>query len=145
MRNRKLYLKTLLIIFSVLTVVAASAQDVKEEFLQRMQITNAEVSSIHSHFVQKRTLSIMEDVLVSAGEFYYKKPGLMKWDQQQPTKYYFILNGTKVIRYDGQKRKIIPANSPQVSHFKDFIMGTVNGTMFESEQFLSTFTKRIMK
>ena len=140
MRNRKSYLKSLLILFSVLTVIAASAQDVRQEFLQKMQTSNAEISSIHSHFVQKRTLDIMEDVLVSTGEFYYKKPGLMKWDQQQPTKYYFILNGAKVIRFDGQKRKIIPANSPQVSHFKDFIMGTVNGSMFESEQFLSTFT-----
>jgi outer membrane lipoprotein-sorting protein len=141
MKNRRLLIKKLMVVFFILLAVVGSAQDVKQEFLQRMRATNEETSSIHSNYVQKRTLSIMEDVLISSGEFFYKKPGLMKWDQQQPTAYYFILNGSKVIRFDGQKRKTIPATSPQVAHFKDFIIGTVNGSMFESEQFLSTFTK----
>ena len=124
----------------MLSVTTISAQDIKKDFLQRMESFNAAINSIESDFVQERSLSIMEDVLVSTGRFYYKKPGLMKWDQLQPSEYYFIVNGNKVIRFDGKKRKEIPANSPQVSHFKDFILGTVNGTMFESDQFLSTFS-----
>ncbi len=141
MSNSKLFLKPLLIILFILSVIATSAQDIKQEFLQRMNTANEEISSIQSDFVQKRTLSIMEDILISSGEFFYKKPGLMKWDQQLPSQYYFILNRAKVIRFDGQKRKVISANNPQVAHFKDFIIGTVNGSIFESEQFLSTFTK----
>ena len=141
MKNMRVYIKiNLLIPFLTFTIIA-NAQDIKEDFLQRLNTSNDTVTSIQSNFVQTRTLSIMEEPLISSGEFTYKKPELMKWDQQLPTPYYFILNGVNVIRFDGEKRKKIAANSPQVSYFKDFILGTVNGSMFESEQFLSTFTK----
>jgi len=125
-----------------ISIVTSAQQSIKEDFLQRFYASNDTITSIQSDFVQIRTLSIMEEPLVSSGQFTYKKPELMKWDQQFPTPYYFILNGANVIRFDGEKRKKIAANSPQVSYFKDFILGTVSGSMFESEQFLSTFTKK---
>ncbi len=125
----------------MLTISSISAQNFKQEFLQRMHASNEKIFSIQSDFVQKRTLSIMDEALVSSGKFYYKKPGLIKWDQQLPSPYYFILNGDKVIRYDGKKRQVISAGSPQVSYFKDFILGTVNGSMLKSEQFSSSFAR----
>jgi len=141
MIRQKLLIQKLFILAFALYITPVFAQDIKSDFLERMKMVNAETSSIESDFVQERTLSIMEDVLISSGKFYYKKPGLMKWDQLLPSPYYFIVNGNKVIRFDGKKRKVIPASSPQVSHFKDFILGTVNGTMFESKEFLSTFSR----
>jgi len=134
-------LRSMLIVIFTLVVTLSSAQDIKEDFLQRMNEVNAKNTSIESDFVQKRTLSIMDEVLISSGKFLYKKPGFMKWDQLLPSQYYFILNGDRVIRFDGEKRKTISASSPQVSYFKDFILGTVNGSMFESKQFISTFSK----
>lgn len=115
--------------------------EIKNDFLQRMELANDTIQSLESDFIQERTLSIMEDALISKGKFYYKKPGLMKWDQVSPNPYYFILKGNKVLRFDGKKVKEIPANSPQVSHFKDFIMGTVDGSLFTSDLFESKFTR----
>jgi len=130
----------MLALFLVLTS-EIRAQDIKDEFIARMKSYNSQVNSIASDFIQQRSLSIMEDVLVSSGEFFYKKPGLMKWDQQQPSEYYFILNGDKVIRFDGKKKKTIPANSPQVAHFKDFIIGAVNGSIFENKLYETEINK----
>jgi len=142
MNRMKLYRTTFLLITFLALSVMSSAQRIQKDFLQKLHNSNDTITSIQSDFVQTRTLSIMEEPLVSSGKFSYKKPGLMKWDQQHPTLYYFILNGTSVIRFDGEKRKKMAANSPQVSHFKDFILGTVSGSMLESDQFLSTFTKK---
>ncbi len=138
----KIFRTPFLIIILLAISIVSSAQSIKKDFLQRLHTSNDTITSIQSDFVQIRTLSIMEEPLISSGQFTYKKPELMKWDQQLPTPYYFIVNGANVIRFDGEKRNQIAANSPQVSHFKDFILGTVSGSMFESDQFLSTFTKK---
>lgn len=136
-----LYVKMLSLTAFIFSMSSVSAQNIKQEFLQRFEMKNKNIASIQSEFIQKRTLSIMDEALVSSGKFYYKKPGLIKWDQELPSPYYFILNGKKVLKYDGKKRQVINANSPQVSYFKDFILGTVNGSMLKSEQFTSSFTK----
>lgn len=133
----------MLLIIPILFGMKPSENDsLKGDFLNRLNQVNDSILSLESDFIQERSLSIMEGVLVSSGTFYYKKPGLMKWDQVEPSPYYFILNGNKVVRFDGEKVKEIPANSPQVSYFIDFIMGTVNGSLFTNGQFDTKFTKK---
>ncbi len=117
------------------------AQSTKLIFLERLQTFNLTTISIQSDFEQTRSLAIMEEPLISSGKFYYKKPDLMKWDQQLPTPYYFIINGTKAIRFDGNKRKVMSSNSPQIAHFKNFIMGTIDGSMLKSDDYATLFTR----
>jgi len=133
------YLVLSLLLVSPIGVIGQ--QDVKSDFLSRLKVANKGLTSIDSEFIQEKTMSIMTGVLTSSGKFYYKKPNLMKWDQLQPSPYYFILNGNEVKRFDGKTVKVISANSPQVSYFKDFIMGTVDGSLFESEQFEASYVK----
>jgi len=133
------YLVLSLLLVSPIAVIGQ--QDVKSNFLSRLKVANKGLTSIDSEFIQEKTMSIMTGVLTSSGKFYYKKPNLMKWDQLQPSPYYFILNGNEVKRFDGKTVKVISANSPQVSYFKDFIMGTVDGSLFESEQFEASYVK----
>ena len=115
--------------------------NVKSEFLTKYKEMNAKMTSISSDFVQYRHMEIMNEPIKSSGKFYYKKNDLMKWDQLTPSPYYFIVNGDRVVKFDGVKRKELSVNNPQVSYFKSFIMGTVDGTLFENTQFESEFTK----
>ena len=133
----------LAVIVSIFGFTYSTGMDtgIKEEFLRKYQESNTKINSIESDFVQKHHMQIMEKPIISTGKFHYKKPGLMKWDQQTPQPYYFIVKGDKVIRYDGKKRKEISANNPQVSYFKNFILGTVDGSLFESQQFDSDYFK----
>ena len=137
----------LLVIFGLLLSLTAfkkasyGSSDVKKEFLTKYKAANEKMNSITSDFVQYRHLAIMNEPLKSTGKFYYKKADLMKWDQRSPSPYYFIVNGDKIIRFDGTRRKEMSVNNPQVSYFKNFIMGTVDGSLFESNQFNSEFTK----
>ena len=115
--------------------------DAKTEFLKRYSEVNLKTTSIQSEFIQEHHLEMMEEPIVSTGLFYYKKPNLMKWDQQEPSPYHLIVKGDEVVKFDGKKRKVLSAGNPQVAYFKNFIMGTVDGTLFESKQFESAFTK----
>ena len=139
--NNQTRLAFVLLILFQISISGVDAQDFKDEFIERLKASNKEINSIESNFIQERVLSIMEEVQVSSGEFYYKKPDYMKWDQQEPSKYYFILNQDKVIRFDGKNIKVVPANSPQVSHFKDFIIGAVSGSLFENKLYSTEITK----
>jgi len=143
MKNSFLHIITLFLAVSAVYgfSISLTGTDIKTEFLKKYSEANKNINSIKSNFTQEHHLEIMEEPIVSTGVFYYKKPGLMKWDQLAPTPYYFIVNGDKVIKFDGKKRKELSVNSPQVSYFKNFIMGTVDGSLFESTQFESTFTK----
>jgi len=117
------------------------AQTTESIFLERLHTFNLTTTSIQSDFVQTRTLEILDEPLISSGIFYYKKPGLMKWNQELPSPYYFIINGSNVIRFDGKERKVMSSNSPQIAHFKDFILGTIDGSMFESDKYSTSFIK----
>jgi len=136
-----LFLKTIITSSLLLGSSFLFAQTTESIFLDRLHTFNADVISIQSDFEQTRSLAIMEEPLISTGKFYYKKPGLMKWDQQLPTPYYFIINGDNVIRFDGKERKVMSSNSPQIVHFKNFILGTIDGSMFESDDYAALFTR----
>jgi outer membrane lipoprotein-sorting protein len=123
------------------SLLAQDKGEIKENFLKRLEEKSQSIHSIESNFVQEKFLEIMEGPLLSSGKFYYKKEELIRWDQVLPSPYYFILNGDKVIRFDGKTRKVIAASNPQVAYFKDFILATVTGSMFESEEFESIFSQ----
>jgi len=129
-------------VFFVLSAPSLLAQSTEQLFLKKLQESNSATQSIQSNFVQTQQLAIMEEPLISSGIFYYKKPGLMKWDQQLPSPYYFIINGETVTKFDGKKRKIMSANSPQFAYFKEFILGTISGDMFTSKKFATTYVQK---
>ena len=135
----KYHLPFLLILVLLVVHTSLEGQNMldKEDFLWKLKARGDSIQSIVSDFIQEREIALMEEVLRSAGKFYYKKPGLLKWDQNKPSRYYLIMREDKVIRFDGQKRKELPVNSPQVVYFKNFIMGTVDGSLFRSDQFTS--------
>jgi len=117
-------------------------QGIEDEFLKKFNEANQKMTSIQSDFTQKHVMQIMEEPIISTGKFYYRKPDLMKWDQLTPSPYYFIVTGDKVIKFDGKKRKELSVNNPQVSYFKNFIMSTVDGSIFQSKQFETLYTTK---
>jgi len=127
-------LGTLAMVFGF-TYSTGSEYGIQEEFLKKFKEANQNMTSIESDFTQKHVMQIMDEPIISTGKFYYKKPNLMKWDQRTPSPYYFIVSGDKVIKFDGKKRKELSVNNPQVSYFKNFIMSTVDGSIFQSKQF----------
>ena len=118
------------------------AQDsIREEFLKKIEVSTTTTQSISSDFEQIQELSILTEKQTSSGKFYFKNPGKMKWEQIEPSPYYFIFNEDAVIKFDGKVREQLPAGSPQVLGFKKFILGTVNGSIFKDNSFESSFSK----
>lgn len=120
----------------------ANAQDsIKTDFLNKVNLFYDQLQTLTSNFEQVKTISIVTEDLVATGVFYYQKPGLIKWDQKEPDTYYFLINENEIIRFNGHKRQKLSPASPQAIIFKDFIMGTVDGSIFNDNRFLSSFSK----
>jgi len=135
--KRIFYLIPLLFLFAF-----ANGQDsIKTDFMERISGFYDQLHTLKSNFEQVKTISIMTEDLVASGVFYYQKPGLIKWEQKVPDAYYFLINENEIIRFNGHKRQKLSPSSPQAVIFKDFIMGTVDGSIFYDSRFSSTFSK----
>lgn len=118
----------------------AFGQDIELEFIEKAETSYLKMKTLTSDFTQRKSLSFLEEDMLSSGQFYFVKPGIMKWDQKDPEAYYFIINEKEIIRFNGQKRQKIPAGSPQAMIFREFIIGTVDGSIFQDLRFESTYS-----
>lgn len=116
-----------------------TAQNISvNDFVSRIQEINGAVTSIESDFNQLQEFSFLDEVIASSGKFYFKKPNAMKWEQLSPEPYMFVLNEGEAYSFDGVKKQKMPANSPQLVGFRRFIMGTVDGSVFQGDDFETT-------
>lgn len=134
--------KLIYLLFMCLAVSSLSAQDIPiSDFIAQIQEANTSVLSIESDFVQIQRFSFLDEVIESTGNFYFKKPNAMKWEQETPEPYAFVLNDRNAYSYDGVEKKSMPANSPQLLGFRKFIMGTIDGSVFAGDDFETTIVQ----
>jgi len=94
--------KIIILLIIVLVQNAVSGQEnfvpVKEieKFKTELQKESKNITSIVCDFVQERHLSAMTQPLVSAGNFWFKKPASVRWEYTKPFQYLIILTKKKV-------------------------------------------------
>ncbi len=71
-----------------------------QAFQQNFQQASNTISTIKSDFVQEKNLSMMEEKIVSKGQFFYKKEKKVRLEYSSPFKYLMIINGDNVLIQD---------------------------------------------
>lgn len=136
--NYKIYFMLLLCALASV----AKAQDATEaEFIKAIRQNKDNTQSIVCQFEQTLKMSVLADKQKSWGNFYYRNPGQLKWEQTKPDIYTLVINGNQSYKMEGEERKELAAGGMQVIGFKRFILGTLDGSIFNSDQFKSTFAK----
>lgn len=121
---------------------ALKGQDLTEaDFMSQIQNNKNKTESIVCQFEQILEMSVLAEKQKSSGNFYYRNPGQLKWEQTNPDIYTLVINGDQSYKMEGDQRKELAAGGMQVVGFKRFILGTLDGSIFNSDQFNSTFTK----
>ena len=113
--------------------------NVKTDFLARLKHVNQQTTSLTAQFKQEKKMAILQEPIQSEGTFSYLKPNYLTWQQQTPEVYEFTLKEDQVILNVAGKKTTLSANNPQVAYFKTFLLSTLDGSIFESTQFESTF------
>lgn len=76
----------------------------QEELFLQIARSAAEIDTITCEFRQERKVTALRKELVSRGAFYYQKPDKLRWDQREPLRAGFIVNGKRVKKWRGEER-----------------------------------------
>jgi outer membrane lipoprotein carrier protein len=112
----------------MLAVLAISPQALTPEvktLVDRMQAFYEKTADFKADFEQKYTYKRMKRTQASSGTVIFKKPALMRWEYESPSKKTFVLAGEKVYIYDPDARLLTRASigSNQLSASVTFLWG----------------------
>lgn len=126
------------IVLSFAFILSLQAQDQRtDQFLNRLQEFGAKTESIASDFDQEQEFAFLDETMTAKGRFYFMKPGIMKWEQNEPEAYAFVIKSEEAYKIENGQKKKIPLNSPQIVGFKKFLLTTMDGSILESDEFSS--------
>lgn len=112
----------------------ANIDEFKKQFSKAAQATQ----SIQCEFVQDKNLSMMDDKIVSAGKFWFKRENKVRMEYQKPSYYLLVINGNEIKTKDGQKENKVSAKSNKVfEQVNRMMIDCVQGTALDSKSFTS--------
>lgn len=117
----------------LLTVLASFAQksvtpQQQEKIIAEINTTAKGITSLQCDFVQTKTLSIMDEQMVSKGRMVFARPKKLRWQYNTPYDYTFIITDDKVLIGKGKNKNSIDLKSSQVfQEIARMIAGSVTG------------------
>ena len=95
----------LLAIFLLFTVHTAKAQNTST-IVSGIQKKYASINDLSSPFTQETRIKDLDEKIVSSGNVWFKKPGMMKWQYEEPWKDTIISDGKTVWYFDSQENQV---------------------------------------
>lgn len=111
---------------------------VKDEAAFREQFAKAgrQIQSIQSDFVQEKTLSLLEEKIVSKGQFTFKKDKKVRLEYTTPYKYLMIINGDNILIRDDKKVNRMSAKSNKMfRQINEIIVDCLSGTVLGNSNY----------
>mgnify|MGYP004474772731 FL=1 len=69
----------------------------QEEMLRAIRTTGASIESLECEFTQTKTVSMLEQKIVSEGKLYFRKHSAVRWEYLTPVHNFFIMNGEDLL------------------------------------------------
>ena len=142
--NKIIFLFAICLVFTTM----AFAQDYRpatseqqKELIQNITAASEQMKTLCCDFVQRKTISILADEMLSEGKLLFKQTDKLCWEYTKPYRYRFMLNGNKVMVGSEESKNIIDVNSSKI--FKEIskliIMGINGSGIFEEDKFAAKF------
>lgn len=97
-----MYLKRLFYVLLIAMSIAADTAFADNELnaiLKKIDEKQKSVETMKGQFVQRKSLSLLQNEVVSKGTMYFKRPQRMVWEYKEPEKNTMIVNGNIVWFY----------------------------------------------
>ena len=113
----------------------------QKEMIQRITESSEQVKTLRCDFVQKKTISILADVMISEGQLFFKQTDKLCWKYTKPYQYEFVLNADKLMINSEAMKNIIDVNSSKVfREISKIIVSGINGSgIFDQSKFTAKF------
>lgn len=97
-------------------------------------------SSIETNFIQKKHLWMLDEVLISEGEFLFKKENNVKWQYTTPIEYTIIIHKGIFTIINNQKVSEFNINSnPLFREINKMIVTAIRGNFIDNSDFNASF------
>ncbi|MBP3227416.1 MAG: outer membrane lipoprotein carrier protein LolA [Bacteroidaceae bacterium] len=122
---KKLFLLLALAVASHFPAVAQ--QGAAELARKEINQTASRIKSLQCDFVQTKHLKMLSDKFVSRGRMYYQQGNKLRWEYTAPYTYTFVLDGTKVVLRNAQRRDVIDVNRNKM--FREIVRIMMNSVV----------------
>jgi outer membrane lipoprotein carrier protein len=110
-----------LIVFGAIVVLShgagALASDV-DDVVSRVDDRYAKTQDLQGEFTQETIIEGFETGFKSTGRFYFKKPGLLRWDYLEPSKENIYVDGDEVMMYVPEHQQVVKGTLTQIAASK---------------------------
>ncbi len=96
---------------------AALASDV-DDVVRQVDDRYAKTEDLQGTFTQETIIEGFETGFQSAGKFYLKKPGLLRWDYLEPSKEHIYVDGDEVMMYVPEHQQVVKGALTQMAASK---------------------------
>lgn len=141
MKNR------MLCILLILVNVAAFAQEKMAPaevtaFKNAVNATTKSTKTLTTDFVQYKHMDFLSKDIETSGKMSFKSPGSLLWQYTKPYQYSIVFKNNKISINDaGKKSQMDTGNSKMFAKLNKLIVGSVNGDMFDENEFNISYFK----
>ncbi|MEK6682817.1 MAG: outer membrane lipoprotein carrier protein LolA [Nitrospirota bacterium] len=96
---KKLRYLLFIAVFLSANMVSAAEPNELDVILKKIDERQKTVEAMKGSFIQRKSLSLLQNELVSKGLMYFKRPQKMMWEYREPEKNIMIVNGNIVWLY----------------------------------------------
>lgn len=111
-----------------------------ESLNKAIKENSLKVTSIKSDFEQHKVLSMLEETLISEGNFLYKKENNVKWQYTSPFEYTIIIaNGKFMINNEGRISEFDLNSNEIFRQINNMIITAISGDFIDNDDFSVIF------
>jgi len=142
--NKKIFLSAICFVITTMSFAQGyrpATPEQQKELMQNITAASKQMKTLQCDFVQKMTISILADEMLSEGKLLFKQDDKLCWEYIKPYRYRFTLNGNKVMISTENNKDIIDVNSNRIfKEISKLIISGINGSgIFEEDKFAARF------
>lgn len=136
------------VFFLLVTALTATAQEQKmsaaeiTSFKNAVNATAKNTKTLTTDFVQYKHMDFLSKDIETSGKMSFKSPGMLLWQYTKPYQYSVVFKNNKIAINDaGKKSAMDMGSSKMFNKLNKLIVGSVNGDMFDENEFTISFFK----
>ena len=98
--------------------------------------------TLTTDFTQSKHMDFLSKDIETSGKMNFKTPNMLQWQYVKPYQYSIVFKNNKIFINDaGKKNNIDKGNSKMFDKLNKLIVGSVNGNMFDENEFTISYFK----
>lgn len=136
------------VLFLSLSLFSGFAQEQKmadseiSAFKNAVNATAKNTKTLTADFTQSKHMDFLSKDIETSGKMNFKAPNMLQWQYVKPYQYSIVFKNNKIFINDaGKKNNIDKGNSKMFDKLNKLIVGSVNGNMFDENEFTISYFK----